>query len=58
MVITRDGFFYPNLTRLFLDSFSYSPLSTTFYIVKNMKMLLENSEFAEMRQGVIILTLQ
>ena len=30
MVIPRDRFFYPSLTRI-MDSFSCSPLDTTFY---------------------------
>ena len=36
MVIARDGFFYPTLTRI-MDSFSCSPLHTSFYVGKYEK---------------------
>ena len=36
MVIAGGGFFYPILTRI-IDSFSCSPLITSFYRIKNMK---------------------
>ena len=39
--------------------FSCSPLSTAFYIEKeNLKKFTENLEFAEMRHGDVILTVQ
>ena len=50
MVIRREGFFYPILTRK-MDTFSCSPLNTSFYIGKHKKMLPENPEYAEMRHG-------
>ena len=56
-VIARDGFFYPIFTRI-MDSFSCSPLNTSFYIGKTLKRLPENPEYAEMLQGDVILTLQ
>ena len=37
--IVRDGFFYPIL-ELIMDSFSCSPLNTSFCIGKNMKKTL------------------
>ena len=40
-----------------MDSFSCSPLNTSFYIGKTWKRLPENPEYAEMRHGDIILTL-
>ena len=49
--------FYPILTQI-VDSFSCSPLCTTFYIEKRWKRLPEYHEFAEMRHGDVILTLQ
>ena len=36
MVISKDGFFYPTLTRI-MDTFSCSPLYTSFYIGKHEK---------------------
>ena len=57
MVIVRDRFFYPILTRI-MDSFSCSPLNTSFYIWKTWKKLPENPQKAEMRHGHAILTLQ
>ena len=41
-----------------MDSFSRLPLNTSFYIGKNVKRLPENPEYAEMRHGDVILTLQ
>ena len=55
-VITRERYFYPIPTRL-MDSFSCSPLNTSFYIGKH-KILPENPEYAEMQHGVVLLTLQ
>ena len=41
-----DGLFYPILTQI-MDYFSCSPLNTSFYDEKNMKLL---PEFDEMQQ--------
>ena len=41
-----------------MDSFSCSPLNTSYYIGKKIKRLYENPEYAEMRHGDVILTLQ
>ena len=40
-----------------MDYFSCSPLNNSFYIEKTCKRLPENSEYAEMRHGDVILTL-
>ena len=54
----REGrIFYPILTRI-MDSFSCSPLITSFILKKTWKSLPENYEYAEMRHGDVILTLQ
>ena len=50
-------FFYPILTWI-MNSFSCSPLNTSFYIGKPWKSLPENPEYAEMQHGDLILTLQ
>ena len=55
-VITRDGFFYRPLTQI-MDSF----LFTTYNIIytgKTWKILSENPEYAEMRDGDVICSLQ
>ena len=57
VMITRDKFFYPILTRT-MNSFSCSPLNTSFYIGKTWKRLPENPKYAEMGHGAVILTLQ
>ena len=49
MVITRDGNFYLILTQI-MDSFSCSPLNTSFYTGKNIKRLPENPEYAEIQR--------
>ena len=49
--------FLSHLTRI-IESFSCSPLNTSFYIGKTWKILLENPEYAEMWHGDVILTLQ
>ena len=41
-----------------MDSFSCSLQDTSFYIRKTSKRLPENSEYAKMRHGDVILTLQ
>ena len=51
----RDRFFYHILARI-KDYVSYSPLSMAFYSGKTRKMLPENSEFADMRHGDVIIT--
>ena len=56
MVIVRDGYFNPILTRI-MDSFSCSPLKASFYIVKTRKRFPENPKNADMR-GDVILTLK
>ena len=43
---TNNGFFFG------------SPQNTSFYIGKTLKRILENPEYAEMRHGDVILTLQ
>ena len=54
----REGqIFLSPLTHI-MDSYSCPTLSTTFYNRKNMKRLRENPDFAEMRHGDVILTLQ
>ena len=53
MVITRDRFFYPILTRIMDFVISL----TSFYIGK-MKKASKNPEYAEMRHGDGILILQ
>ena len=50
-------FFYPTPTRI-MDSFSRSPLKTSFYIGKTWQRLPAHPEYAEMQLGVVILTLQ
>ena len=45
-VITRDGFFYPTLTRI-MDSFSCSPQVLFIYLFKNK--LAEVPEYAKMQ---------
>ena len=44
--------------QIFLDSFSCSPLNTSFYIGRTWKRLPENPEFAKMRHGDVIFTVQ
>ena len=56
-MIATDGFVYPILTRI-MDSLSCSPQNIAFYIGKTLKRTLENPEYAEMRHGDVILTLQ
>ena len=56
-VITKDGFFYPNLTRI-MDNFSCAPLNTLFHNGKTCNRLSENPKFDVMRHGGLILTLQ
>ena len=55
MVITRDSFFYPILTRI-KDSLSFSPLNIPN--LEKMKKASKNPEYAEMRHGDGILILQ
>ena len=57
MVIARDGFFYPILTKI-MDSFSCSPLNTSFHTRKTWKSLPENPEYTEMPHSDVVLTLQ
>ena len=54
MVIMRDGFFYPILTQI-MDSFSCSPLHTSFLLKKNMQKAPRKSQYAKMRQDDVIL---
>ena len=49
--------FSPTLTQI-MESFSYSPLITHFIWKKYMKKRPENVEYAKMRHGEVILTLQ
>ena len=52
----REGqIFLSHLTQI-MDSFSCSPLKTSFYIGKYEKKLPEDREYDEMRHGDVILT--
>ena len=48
---------YPTIT-LMMDNFSCSPFNTSFILEKTWKRLPEYPEYAVMRHGDIILTLQ
>ena len=52
MVIARDGFFYPTLTRI-IDSFSCSPLFLFIYLFKNK--LPEVPEYAKVQFHMLTL---
>ena len=62
------GFFCPHRTpmmdsiyltlTLIMNSFSCSPLNTSFYILKTWKILSETPGYAEVRHADVILTLQ
>ena len=54
--IMRDRFFYPILTRI-MDTFSCSPLNTSFYNGKREKEF-QKPEYAELRHGDVNFTLQ
>ena len=57
IVIAWDRFCYPILTQI-TDSFSCSPLNTSFYTGKTWTDFKKNSEYPKMQHGDVILTLQ
>ena len=52
----QDGRIFLSHPPRIMDSFSCSPLNTSFYIDKTRKRLPENPEYAEMQHVDVILT--
>ena len=57
MVIMRDGFFYPVLTKI-MDSFSYIPLNTAVFFLKKGSQKLLNRLGCDIQYNDVILTCQ
>ena len=54
----HEGRVFLSILTLLMESFSRSPLNTSFYICKREKNFQKNPEYADVRHGDVILTLQ